>query len=258
MDTFNLDLSLVARLCGHSAPRTHRVKERFPGMTITCALIQMVVKAAGETGKAKIITKARVTELIMTDGACTGCVHEKGEATFKEFGPVIFASGGFQRGFHQQLTACTVPPSQPLEQLTGVLEKPKDRFFCIPDRTQYRIRSPRLAASFQMVLTRCEFCPVALNVKVMKLKQEPFSSNCFSPVFRHGKWQAVVGRHGSSSEGLDEHWIATASDRSADGRRAADAAQLECPLEEGPHLRQAQQSPWCSHEADRRNEALGL
>merc|ERR1719453_1238267 len=42
MDVFNLDLSLVARLGGHSQPRTHRGKERFPGMTITYALIQMV------------------------------------------------------------------------------------------------------------------------------------------------------------------------------------------------------------------------
>jgi succinate dehydrogenase/fumarate reductase flavoprotein subunit len=42
MDVFNLDLSLLARLGGHSAPRTHRGKERFPGMTITYALIQMV------------------------------------------------------------------------------------------------------------------------------------------------------------------------------------------------------------------------
>merc|ERR1719510_1975771 len=30
MDAFNLDLSLVARLGGHSQPRTHRGKERFP------------------------------------------------------------------------------------------------------------------------------------------------------------------------------------------------------------------------------------
>jgi hypothetical protein len=44
MDVFNLDLSLLARLGGHSAPRTHRGKERFPGMTITYALIQMVEK----------------------------------------------------------------------------------------------------------------------------------------------------------------------------------------------------------------------
>ena len=33
VDKFELDLSLVARLGGHSMPRTHRGKERFPGMT---------------------------------------------------------------------------------------------------------------------------------------------------------------------------------------------------------------------------------
>ena len=32
MDKFNLDPSLVARLRGHSAPRTHRGKERFSGI----------------------------------------------------------------------------------------------------------------------------------------------------------------------------------------------------------------------------------
>merc|ERR1719203_1366256 len=46
VEKFNLDLSLVARLGGHSAPRTHRGAERFPGMTITYALIQMVEKVA--------------------------------------------------------------------------------------------------------------------------------------------------------------------------------------------------------------------
>ena len=241
-------MSLVARLGSHSAPRTHRGKKRFPGMTITCALILMVEKAAGKTGKARIITKARVTELIVSGGACTGRIYEKGGAMFKVFGPVIFASGGFCADF-----SCPC--------------KAEGQNFCTPDRTQYRITSPRLAASFQMVLTRCEFCPVALNVKVMKskqnvkvvkFKQEPFSSNCFSLVFRHGTRQAVVSRHGSSSEGLDELWPTAASDRSADGRRAADAAQLQCPCEEGLPGREAQQSPWCSHEADRRNEALGL
>ena len=39
-------------------------------MTITYALIQLVEKIAEETDKAKIITKARVTELITSDGAC--------------------------------------------------------------------------------------------------------------------------------------------------------------------------------------------
>merc|ERR1711907_298527 len=64
MDAFDLDLSLVARLGGHSAPRTHRGKERFPGMTITYALIQMVEKIAETSDKARIITKARATKLL--------------------------------------------------------------------------------------------------------------------------------------------------------------------------------------------------
>jgi succinate dehydrogenase/fumarate reductase flavoprotein subunit len=40
MDAFQLDLSLVSQLGGHSFPRTHRGKERFPGMTITYALME--------------------------------------------------------------------------------------------------------------------------------------------------------------------------------------------------------------------------
>ena len=88
-------------------------------MTITCALIQTVEKIAGETGKVRIITKERVTELIMSAGACTACIYENGEATFKEFGPVIFASGGFGADFtNNSLLAL------------------KDRFFCTSDRTQ--------------------------------------------------------------------------------------------------------------------------
>ena len=101
IDKFNLDLSLVARLGGDSASRAHQGKERFPGMTTTCALIQMIEKIAGKSDKAKIITKARVNDLIITDGACTGCVYEEGGASFKEFGPVIFASGGSGADFTQ-------------------------------------------------------------------------------------------------------------------------------------------------------------
>merc|ERR1719439_284796 len=76
MEKFNLDLSLVARLGGHSAPRTHRGAERFPGMTITYALIQMVVKVAEKTDKARIITKAKATKLLTANGACVGCKYE--------------------------------------------------------------------------------------------------------------------------------------------------------------------------------------
>ena len=68
VDKFDLDLSLLARLGGHSQPRTHRGKERFPGMTITYALIQMLEKVAEKTNRARIITKAEVFKLVLTPG----------------------------------------------------------------------------------------------------------------------------------------------------------------------------------------------
>ena len=40
MDSFGLDLSLVSRLGGHSHERTHRGPARFPGFTITHALME--------------------------------------------------------------------------------------------------------------------------------------------------------------------------------------------------------------------------
>jgi len=102
MDVFNLDLSLVARLGGHSAPRTHRGKERFPGMTITYALIQMVEKIAEKTDRARIVTKAKATTLLTNKlGAVTGVIYEKGGATFQEHGPVIICTGGFGADFTQ-------------------------------------------------------------------------------------------------------------------------------------------------------------
>merc|ERR1719181_1772045 len=99
VEKFGLDLSLVARLGGHSAPRTHRGAERFPGMTITYALIQMVEKVAENTDKARIITKARAHTLTMQKGTCVGLVYEKGGKDFQEHGPVILATGGFGADF---------------------------------------------------------------------------------------------------------------------------------------------------------------
>merc|ERR1711992_88642 len=87
---------------GHSAPRTHRGKERFPGMTITYALIQMVEKVAEKTDRARIITKARAHKLLTNNGAVVGLTYEKGGVDTKEYGPVILASGGFGADFTQQ------------------------------------------------------------------------------------------------------------------------------------------------------------
>merc|ERR1719201_1764475 len=77
MDKFDLDLSLVARLGGHSQPRTHRGKERFPGMTITYALIQSVEGIAERSDLARIITKAKATKLLTDNGKCVGVEYEK-------------------------------------------------------------------------------------------------------------------------------------------------------------------------------------
>jgi len=101
IEKFDLDLSLLARLGGHSQPRTHRGKERFPGMTITYALIQMLEKVSEKTDRGRIITKACVNKLIMNGNAVVGCEYAKAGAQYKEFGPVVFASGGFGADFGQ-------------------------------------------------------------------------------------------------------------------------------------------------------------
>jgi flavocytochrome c len=100
MDKFDLDLSLVARLGGHSQPRTHRGKERFPGMTITYALIQMLEKIAENTDRAKIICKAKATKYLTNSrGECVGVEYEIGGKKLQEHGPVIVCTGGFGADF---------------------------------------------------------------------------------------------------------------------------------------------------------------
>ena len=85
MDKFGLDLSLVARLGGHSQPRTHRGAERFPGMTITYALIQMLEKCAENSDRAKIICKARATRFLMNKARdCVGVEYEYGGKILQE------------------------------------------------------------------------------------------------------------------------------------------------------------------------------
>merc|ERR1719220_2940472 len=64
-------------------------------MTITYALIQMLEKIAERTDRARIITKARATQLLTNNGACVGLIFEHGGVQFQEHGPVILASGGF-------------------------------------------------------------------------------------------------------------------------------------------------------------------
>ncbi|KAI9316695.1 FAD binding domain-containing protein [Dichotomocladium elegans] len=105
-DKFELDLSLVSRLGGHSFPRTHRGKEQFPGMTITYALMEGIEELAiNQPHRAKIVKKARVTNLIKEqDGSIIGVEYELvGNAAdgkvYKEYGPVVLATGGYAADF---------------------------------------------------------------------------------------------------------------------------------------------------------------
>jgi len=101
MDKFDLDLSLLAGLGGHSQPRTHRGKERFPGMTITYALMEKLEQIQdAEPARAKIITKATANRLLTdSDGTVTGVEFTKGGETFTERGIVIIATGGYGADF---------------------------------------------------------------------------------------------------------------------------------------------------------------
>merc|ERR1719230_948932 len=59
---------------------------------------------------ARIITKAHVTELLSEGGNCLGCVYTRNGAIFKEFGPVIFATGGFGADFTEDSLLATHRP----------------------------------------------------------------------------------------------------------------------------------------------------
>merc|ERR1712242_76329 len=74
------------------------------------ALIQMLEKVAEKTGRARIITKAEVFKLILNGKAVVGCEYRKGGSEFKEFGSVIWASGGFGADFGSDSLLATYRP----------------------------------------------------------------------------------------------------------------------------------------------------
>lgn len=99
-EKFALDLSLVSRLGGHSFPRTHRGKEKFPGMTITYALMEKFeTLCQTEAHRAKLITKACVTKLLKEGDSVVGVEYEKDGQKHVAHGPVVIATGGYAADF---------------------------------------------------------------------------------------------------------------------------------------------------------------
>ncbi|PHH68894.1 hypothetical protein CDD80_7164 [Ophiocordyceps camponoti-rufipedis] len=102
-DVFNLDLTLVSRLGGHSHPRTHRGHDaKFPGMAITYALMQRLEELAEtEPHRVEIIKKARVTDLNKDGNTVTGVTFECDGQSVSLDGPVVLATGGYAADFSE-------------------------------------------------------------------------------------------------------------------------------------------------------------
>ncbi|KAK0735026.1 flavocytochrome c [Lasiosphaeria miniovina] len=102
-DVFNLDLTLVSRLGGHSQPRTHRGHDaKFPGMAITYALMQRLEELAEtEPERVQIIKKARVTGLNKEGNQVTGVTYEFNGESNTLNGPVVLATGGYAADFSE-------------------------------------------------------------------------------------------------------------------------------------------------------------
>ncbi|KAF2118309.1 FAD binding domain-containing protein [Lophiotrema nucula] len=100
-DVFNLDLTLVSRLGGHSHPRTHRGHDaKFPGMAITYALMQRFEELSeAEPDRVQLVKKAKVTNINIEGNRATGVTYLfNGEETTVN-GPVILATGGYAADF---------------------------------------------------------------------------------------------------------------------------------------------------------------
>jgi len=100
-DVFNLDLTLVSRLGGHSQPRTHRGHDaKFPGMAITYALMQRFEELAeSEPDRVQLIKKAKVTKINKDSNRATGVTYLFNNEEVSVDGPVVLATGGYAADF---------------------------------------------------------------------------------------------------------------------------------------------------------------
>lgn len=105
-EIFDLDLSVVSRLGGHSQPRTHRGKDaKFPGMAITYRLLETLENLAElEPERVKILKNTQVIDLVIdeNDKSVVKGVKFKNLKTKEKdtlLGPVIMATGGYAADF---------------------------------------------------------------------------------------------------------------------------------------------------------------
>ncbi|GAA5869019.1 hypothetical protein JCM1840_000444 [Sporobolomyces johnsonii] len=121
MTRFDLDLSKVSRLGGHSFERTHRGGQQFPGMTITYALMEKLEDLAeAEPDRVKIVKKANVTGLIKEGENVVGVDYDLQGKKHQAHGPVILATGGYAADFAQDgLLAKYRPELLPLPTTNG-------------------------------------------------------------------------------------------------------------------------------------------
>ncbi|KAK8197333.1 putative fumarate reductase Osm1 [Phyllosticta capitalensis] len=100
-DVFNLDLTLVSRLGGHSQPRTHRGHDaKFPGMAITYALMQRFEELAeSEPERVQLVKKAKVTKIHKEGNKAVGVSYEFDGQEHSVEGPVVLATGGYAADF---------------------------------------------------------------------------------------------------------------------------------------------------------------
>ncbi|KAI4154430.1 MAG: hypothetical protein LQ340_001683 [Diploschistes diacapsis] len=100
-DVFNLDLTLVSRLGGHSQPRTHRGHDaKFPGMAITYALMQRLEELVeSDPDRVQVIKKAKVKSIRKDGNNVTGVNYEFNGETHSVDGVVVLATGGYAADF---------------------------------------------------------------------------------------------------------------------------------------------------------------